>query len=351
MTTLKTVYLYLTNACNLKCQHCWIIPGEEAKIKNDYLEIELFEKVLTQAKQAGAFRIKLTGGEPLLHPKIYKILERIREEEFRLAVETNGTLVNEKMTEELVKCNPFVAISLDAADANLHDKIRGVQGAFKKTVNGIKNLVSNGIKPQIIFTLMKENSNQVEKIAKLAERLGASSLKINVLQRVARAEKLYEGGQALTVEEYMELGKKIYGEITKSAKIKIFYDVPMAFQPVTKIYQGESCGLCGICSIIGVLANGSYALCGIGEHIPELVFGNVKNDKLADIWKNNKTIQKIQNDLVDNLQGICSSCLFKSACLGKCLAQNYYDSKNLFASYWFCEQAHEKGLFPVNRKL
>jgi len=49
------------------------------------------------------------------------------------------------------------------------------------------------------------------------------------------------------------------------------------------------------------------------------------------------------------LEGICGQCIMKGLCLGSCVAQNYYRSRNLWAGYWFCEEARERGLFPVSR--
>ncbi len=45
--------------------------------------------------------------------------------------------------------------------------------------------------------------------------------------------------------------------------------------------------MCGILGILGVIASGHYALCGIGEHVPELVFGEVGVDTLAAVWYDN----------------------------------------------------------------
>jgi len=46
---------------------------------------------------------------------------------------------------------------------------------------------------------------------------------------------------------------------------------------------GDGCASCSILKILGVLADGSYALCGIGTQIQELVFGNAQKDNLAEI--------------------------------------------------------------------
>ena len=100
---------------------------------------------------------------------------------------------------------------------------------------------------------------------------------------------------------------------------------------------------------MGVLGNGKYALCGIGETVPDLVFGDVAKDKLVDIWNNNKILDKIRKGLPKDLNGICEDCIQKNMCLGSCIAMNYYRANDLFAPYWYCDEAHKKHLFPASR--
>jgi radical SAM protein with 4Fe4S-binding SPASM domain len=114
--------------------------------------------------------------------------------------------------------------------------------------------------------------------------------------------------------------------------------------------HGRGSSACGIQGIIGVLPNGSYALCGIGSYIPELVFGHAAKDRLADVWADHPILRDIREGLPDKLTGICSDCLLRSLCRGFCLAQNYYRTQDLWAPYWFCQQAEAAGLFPDSRK-
>jgi len=116
---LNQIYFYLTEGCNLRCRHCWIAPKYQSE-NNSYpsLSWELFRLIIKQAKPLGLSGVKLTGGEPLLHPQIHKILEEIRTNDLRLTVETNGLLCTEGLAQKMAACkNPFVAVSLDAADA------------------------------------------------------------------------------------------------------------------------------------------------------------------------------------------------------------------------------------------
>jgi len=351
--SLNQIYFYLTEGCNLACRHCWIAPKyQTGDHKYPTLDLELFRSILKQAKPLELSSVKLTGGEPLLHPQISEILELIRDEDLRLIIETNGVLCTPELAQEIATCkNPFVSVSLDGADAETHEWMRGVTGCFEASLNGIRNLVGAGFKPQIIMSIMRRNKNQMEAVVRLAESLGAGSVKFNIVQPTARGEKMHEQGETLTIEELVELGQWVENTISASTGLRLIYSHPIAFRPLGKMFSnnGDGCGVCGIFGILGVLANGSYALCGIGETVPEFVFGHAGRDRLEDVWENNSVLQEIRDGLPERLEGICCDCLMKNRCLGNCIALNYYRSKSLWAPFWFCEEANAKGLFPETR--
>jgi radical SAM protein with 4Fe4S-binding SPASM domain len=89
----------------------------------------------------------------------------------------------------------------------------------------------------------------------------------------------------------------------------------------------------------------------MGENVPELVFGNARNDRLEDVWKGAPALQEIREGLPHRLTGICAECLLKGTCLGHCIASNYYQSKDLWKPFWYCEQAQKAGLFPQGRLI
>ncbi len=351
---LNQIYFYLTEGCNLRCRHCWIVPKYQSGDKSfPALELELFRSIIQQAKPLGLSSVKLTGGEPLLHPNIHEILDVIRSEELRLTVETNGVLCTPELAEKIkATCeNPFVSVSIDGADAETHEWVRGVEGCFEAALDGIRNLVNAGFRPQIIMSLMKRNKDQIEPVVRMAESLGAGSVKFNLVQPTARGETMHEAGETLSIQKLVELGRWIEDTLSKSTKLRLIYSHPAAFKPLSKMFgnDGDGCGVCGIFGILGVLGNGSYALCGIGETVPEMVFGHAAKDRLEVVWKNTRILKEIREGLPKRLEGICGDCMMMGICLGSCIAQNYYRSKNLWASFWYCEETRKANLFPETR--
>jgi SynChlorMet cassette radical SAM/SPASM protein ScmF len=313
---LNQIYFYLTDGCNLACRHCWLAPKfDHDGTRHPTLQMELFETAIREAKVLGLNRVKLTGGEPLLHPEPRR----------------------------------FISVSMDGADAATHDWVRGVEGSFEKAQQAVRNLVAVDTPPQIIMSVMRCNADQLEAMVRLAERMGASSVKFNLLQPTGRGEIVHEGTDGLVVAEFIKLGRYVDTELSRSTKLRLVFDYPIAFRPLSQIASGNGNGVCGILGILGVMANGQYALCGIGKHLPELVFGVVGRDPLEKVWQENGVLNALREGLPRQLGGICRACLMKSRCLGSCIAQNYYRTGSLWASFWFCKQAEEAGLFPATR--
>jgi len=350
---LTQLYFYLTEGCNLACRHCWLSPKLQTHDRiYPVLPVELFRSILHHAVPLGLKVVKLTGGEPLMHPHILEILDVIKEFNLGLTIETNGILCTPELAKKIASFNkPSISVSIDGADAETHESIRGIPGCFDKAINGIRTLVDAGLKPQVIFTLMQSNKNQIEPVVRLAESLKAGSVKFNIVQPTGRGEMVIDSGQALKVEELIETGKWISDNLSKPVKIKLFFDLPAAFRPLSRMYgeDGDGCASCSILKILGVLADGSYALCGIGNHIPELVFGNAREDDLSEIWNNSPVLLELREGIPSRFEGICGKCHMKRVCRASCIAQNYYLSNSLWSAFWFCDEAYKKGLFPSTR--
>jgi SynChlorMet cassette radical SAM/SPASM protein ScmF len=277
----------------------------------------------------------------------------IRTEGLRLTVETNGVLCTPELAAKLkvTAKNPFVSVSLDGADAETHEWVRGVAGSFEGALEGIRHLVKAGFRPQVIMSVMRRNKEQVEPLVRLVEGLGAGSVKFNLVQPTERGEKLHAANETLTIEELVEMGRWVEDTLSLTTDMRLIYHHPVAFKPLGQIFgeEADGCGRCGILGILGVLSSGSYALCGIGESIPELVFGHAATDRLEDVWRNAPVLNELREGVPDRLEGICGECVMGEMCLGNCMAQNYYTNKSLWSSFWYCEEARSKGLFPETR--
>lgn len=348
---LDTIYMYASGACNLNCSHCWINPEfqEKGTTSSLHLSFALVKKAVEQGKPLGLRSVKITGGEPLLNPEIKDIIEFISGEGLEIAIETNGTLVTREMAQFLASTPKptFMSVSLDGADAETHDWLRRVDGSFEKAVQGIANLVEAGIRPQMICTLHKKNCSQIKGVVQLAESLGCSSVKFNHVQPAGRGQE-FESMLALTVSEIIALNRMIEDDIVPVAGISVLPDIPFAFQMPARLLRNKP-GRCNIHSIIGLLANGDLALCGIGTSVEDLRYGNLQTDSLDRIWKSSPKLAELRKLIPDQLEGVCSRCVHLRFCKGTCVASNYNTGGKLNAPYSFCRDAESLGLFPRSR--
>ena len=349
---LAQLYVYTTNVCNCACKHCWIIAGASSS-KNKrppFLPVDLFEAAVREARPLGLSAVKWTGGEPTIHPEFPRLLRLQKKYKLVGRLETNGLEMSLELARLLAKSRvDHVSVSLDGATASTHDAIRGVKGAFRRALKGVGNLVKAGFRPQIIMTLMRENVRELDALLVLAARAGAGSVKFNIVQPTLRGDALHQAGQTLTIQELLEINRRLNLDGGRKHKIRIFMDVPIAFRSIRKILDGDGCSVCGIFTILGLLADGSYALCGIGESVPELVFGRAGETPLKTVWESNPVLVRLRDGLPNRLTGVCGRCLMKGACLGSCVAQTYYRTQDILGAFWFCERAEAEGLFPRTR--
>ena len=348
---LRSYYIYMTGGCNLACKHCYLAPKYQPHgTTGGHIDFELFKLAIDEGIPLGLGHVKLTGGEPLLHPDFTRIVDYLRENEIQLAIETNGILMNERIARFLKEKSTLthISISLDGATAETHDAMRGVKGSFERSTRAVRQLADAGIPAQIIMTIHDGNVDEIEELIKVALSIGARNVKFNLLQPTGRGETMHDRGYGIDIARLIEVGRWVEGDLQKRTPIPLLYDWPMAFHSLKRLqrYSGTSCGIFGI---LGLLATGEMAMCGVGTQVDELVYGKLGVDRVADVWANNAMLMRLRRELPENLHGVCKDCVFKKECLGHCVAGNYFSQQDLSASFWFCDQAYKSGLFPVSR--
>lgn len=347
---LRSLYFYIAGACNLACRHCWIAPGFDPEARGkQFIPFEYVEKAVRAAKPLGLTSVKLTGGEPLLHPRFREILTFVASQGIFVVIETNGTLIDADTAQFLrdAKATDFISVSVDGANAATHDALRGVAGSFDRAVAGIGHLVQVGCRPQMICTLHRGNLSQIEAVVQLAERLGCGSVKFNHVQDMGRGNRMV-GDEAIPLKELPGIYRDVDRRF-RNGKIPVHFDIPIAFRTVNELLRSPA-GTCNILHILGVLSGGELALCGVGVEVPELVFGHLSTDDLATVWQNAPGLQTLRATVPSGLEGICGNCIHRDDCMGGCIAQNYHNAGRMAAAYGFCDAADSLGLFPTGRK-
>lgn len=160
----------ITRTCNLRCVHCYAdshaerYPGE--------LSWEQCCAVIDDLADYKVNALLLSGGEPLLHPQLPQILQRATDKGLKVTISTNGTRITPDMARMFKDLGvAYVGISLDGIGA-VHDKFRGVQGAFDGAIRGFKLCEEVGQKTGLRLTLTRNNVQSMEQILNFIEQEG-----------------------------------------------------------------------------------------------------------------------------------------------------------------------------------
>lgn len=138
-----------TEACNLHCKGCWA-----GKYDINVMPFELFDRILNEAKELGIHFIVLSGGEPTLYPHLFDVATKHKDIAFMMY--TNGTLIDEKIVEQLLKTgNISPVISLEGWEKET-DERRG-SGVFQKIMQSMDLLRENGIPFGFSVTVTRYN--------------------------------------------------------------------------------------------------------------------------------------------------------------------------------------------------
>ena len=167
------IFWNITYRCNLKCIHCYInaIQG----LSRDELTTEEALRVVDDAHELRTPLLIISGGEPLIREDITEIMRRASDYGIKVSLSTNGTLITRDWAAKLKELNvQYVGISIDSPIPEVHDKIRGVLGAWDLAIRGIKNVMEVGIPVGIRTTVTKLNIDHAPEVVELAHKLGIS---------------------------------------------------------------------------------------------------------------------------------------------------------------------------------
>ena len=134
----ESIYICITNKCNLRCKHCCTSCSIE---NQDFLNILQIKNIIDLIKVLNPSNIVITGGEPLIREDFNEIINYINNKipNSNLILSTNGTLINSKNIDFIVKNFKKIDISIDGVDEETCSLTRG-KGIFNKVINAINEL-------------------------------------------------------------------------------------------------------------------------------------------------------------------------------------------------------------------
>ncbi len=181
-----TMWIEVTNACNLSCRHCFLSAEANSK-KADPKAEELYSYFTSLAKW-GVMSCTITGGEPLMREDIVDIVKKADAKFHAVTLVTNGMRLTPGLADSLLQCgNLTVVVSLNGDNA-AHEAVCGY-GSFEQTIKGVRYLLDAGVSTSINVTMTKPLFNHIDELLSTIKSLGIAAFSAKPLRPLGRAKK------------------------------------------------------------------------------------------------------------------------------------------------------------------
>lgn len=335
----------LSYRCNLRCMHCY---QDASRPSPDELTIEEQLDIVDQMGRAGVSLVVLSGGEPLTNPNLGRLIERIRQNGIAVSIDSNGILLDRATANNLKQLGvSSIELSLDSANAEAHDRFRGLNGAFNRTLRAIEFCSEVGIFTTVATTATCLNQEQSGELISLAREHGADrvvffdlipagrgrnieSLRLSGSQLLRLMDTVKnhcskEKGEVLTeLPQYVMYSSKGDGEsisddsnralVLERFTVSSFFDCA-GRNNVYRKFQSYLGGCPAGRMYCNIQPNGDVTPCMFMPSYP--VAGNLRNQSLEEIW-NSSIFESLRER--SNLRGACGECAFTLVC-GGCRAK------------------------------
>ncbi len=239
-----------SNYCMLSCDFCMYQKYIEGDRR--HLSYDLYNSLLYELDEMGIKSITFTGGgEPLMNPRINRMIEDALKMEFEIGLVTNGFLLDKINNLDKFK---FIRVSLDASNSSMYKDVKGVD-CFSKIIDNIKMTLEKNKTVGLSYVVNDKNNFDLEKAEKLADELGVVYLQF---------KPAWINGKVF--DNYTLPGGK---KVIKTNRYLAKDDLP-----------------CLIASLIGVVgADGEVYFCCQHRGNPNFSLGSLYVDRFETIWK------------------------------------------------------------------
>lgn len=304
----KMLNIYITNACNLKCKHCFMLSGK--KLENE-LTLGDWMKVLTSFKENGGEFVTISGGEPLMFKNFPQIISHAHDLGLKSTVLSNGLLWSDKLIHDLAPFIDEIQFSLDGVDEETNSMVRG-SGHFEKVVDTIVKFANAGVKTSVAttFTYDNLNENTQTRYKNLVDLIKEKTSGKDVFFKLSK--KLLPGRDVHFTAEENEKYSAIIKDIEKHVDENADYENFLAGHTANLV--AINCGLGGI----SVSSDGNVYFC---NRINEMEsFGNVTEKPMSFFMEKGKEIH-----LATSVENVipCKDCELRYICDGGCRIDDF----------------------------
>jgi len=192
---LRFAYLLPTGRCNLTCEGCYATLEQFGRhTKHGELSTEQYAEIIRECVALGVRCFDISGGEPFLRRDLVALCREIKAHpDTEIWLVNNGTLARPDQLAALAGLVDRFVVSLDAAEPERHDAIRGMRGGFAKGLETLRRARDLGF-PEVGVNvlLMDENRDQVDGLFALCRDEALDRLTVLTFRDVSENGSAYE---------------------------------------------------------------------------------------------------------------------------------------------------------------
>jgi len=311
----------------MTCKHCYRDAGAEFK---DELNTDEAKSLIEEIAKAGFKIMIFSGGEPLMRPDIFELVEHAVKFKLRPVFGSNGTLITKEIAQKLKEIGTMgIGISLDSLDSAKHNGFRGLERGWEETVKGMENCREAGLSFQVHTTVMDWNYEEILDITDFAVKIGAVAHHIFFIVPTGRAINIKD--EFLNTQQYENLLINIVNK-QKEVNIEVKPTCAPQFMRIAK-QQGVSYRFSK-----GCLAGISYCIINPrGDVQPcaylDMSIDNVRNTPFSEVWNNNSILKQLRTL---DYKGKCGICIYKNSCGGCRARAAFYNDGDYMGEETLC---------------
>jgi radical SAM protein with 4Fe4S-binding SPASM domain len=298
--------LAITYRCNNDCAHCY-----NARERNfPELHTENWKHILDQLWALGVPHIVFTGGEATLRNDLPELIAHAEANGQITGLNTNARrLADKKYVQALVDAGlDHVQITVESCDEEIHDQMMRARGAFKQTIQGLKNVLQTRLYVMTNTTMLRTNVYKIPDTLDFLAGLGVPTIGLNAL--------IYSGhgltvGTGLHERELQPLLDVAVQKTTEHNQRLIWYTPTQYcnFDPTQSNLGVKGCtaSLYSMC----IESNGNVLPCQSYYH----PLGNILSDPWESIWNHKLSVQLRERH---GLPAKCEGCPVVAECGGGC---------------------------------
>lgn len=318
---LRRLFFELTLKCNAHCFHCGSSCTPEA---GEELTAQEFKRILEQVRDdfdIDRLQLCITGGEPLLRPDFFEIMEYANALGFHWGMTSNATLITEDVAKKLADCGMgTISVSIDGLPQT-HDALRGMKGGYELAMAGIRNLIDRNAfrSVQVTTVFNHKNISEIDEMFTVMDGLDIDSWRVINLEPIGRA--LSRPDLMCTKEDYIRLFEFIRSKRQEGYPLEYGCSHYLGLDYEAEVREWYWLCNAGVYTA-SIMANGDIAACLDIERRPDLIQGNIKTDRLKNVWE--EKFEIFRRDLSE-MNEDCRTCEHRRFCRGDSYHSWNYD--------------------------